>query len=134
MEAMTLTIDDAGVTREFKISKMNAFQSERWYLRALGLLGGAFSEVKPGEASGADILGAIGRLDYEKASPLLDELLGCCALVEGNFSRPISEASARDLILSPLTLTRLRVESFKVNFGFLLDGDGFASLLGVLTK
>lgn len=133
MEKVTINIDDSGVQRVFEIKKMNAFQAERWYLRALGLLGGAMGKLEGGDATGAEVLGALGALDFEKAQPLLTELLDCCSLVDGNFSKPINEASARDLVRSPLTLTRLRVESFKVNFGFLLSGDAFASLTKAVT-
>lgn len=133
METVTITLDDGGNSRTFEIKKMNAFQAERWYLRALGLVGGAISQLEGGNASGADVLGALGALDFEKAQPLLNELLECCALLDGNFSKAITETSARDLIHSPLTLTRLRVESFKVNFGFLLSGDAFASLTKAVT-
>ncbi len=129
-DIVSVTLDDAGTERSFEIVKMDAFKAERWYLRALVLVSGIFADGESlGKGNAESVLKALSLVDYEKAEPLLRELLECCFFVDGNLKKAITPNTAHGLIQSPVTLTKLRIEAFKANFGFLLDGNALSSLL-----
>jgi hypothetical protein len=72
-------------------------------------------------------LGALGRVDYDKAKPLLDELLGCCYRVVGNAEERCTPSNIDDHIKDVGNLLRLKAEALKVNLGFLGLGNLFTS-------
>ena len=116
VDDITLKLDDAGHELSFVIEKMNAFQAERWLIRAGLLLGKAAlsaNDVKDYRG----LIAALCQVDYEKAAPLLDDLLACCSVQVGKMKKKVSDDG---MIQSPLTLLTLRVEALKANFGFLL--------------
>lgn len=126
-EEVTIAIQDGEKEKTFVIQKMNAFQAESWLTRAGLLLGREAVNVNDFKSM-SEIVTALCRLNYNEAKPLLDELLSCCYVKSGKYKKQISE-NMPELISSPLTLMRLRVESFKANFAFLASGGNFASLV-----
>lgn len=114
------------------IQKMNAFQAEAWLIKAGLLLGKGLAEETGLNKEKFSDIGSIVRslcsVDYEKSKPLMDELLACCYIVEGNYKKQVT-ANAADMIQSPITIMRMRIDSAKENFGFLLSGKGLSSLM-----
>ena len=122
-----LSLQDGGKTLTFIIKKLPATQAEAWYLHALALMGSGLESST--EFSPALFLKALGSIPFADAKALLDELLGCCEkVVDKGATMPVSIDDADGYISSPLTLTRLRVEAFKENFGFFTDGNALESL------
>ncbi len=129
-----IEIDDRGQMLTFKIKEMSAIQLERWLIRALLLIAGSGTGVPDGsdlKATGAFLadkgLAALGNIDMDKAQPLLDELLACCARVIENVEERCTPESV-GYIQDVKTLFALRTEAVKLNLGFLLPED--ASLSG----
>lgn len=116
------TYDDGGKKLSVSIHKMDAFQSENWLMRAAFLLGKDLSKIRDIKDF-QGIISAIASVGYENAKPLLDELLHCCYIKNGNLETQVDE-SVKELIQNPLTLTRMRVDSAKVNFDFFSNGNG----------
>lgn len=116
-DTVSLEIQDRGQALSVVIHKMNAFQAEQWMTRAALLLGERAKELRGFTA--ADILPLICSVKHADLQPLLDELLACCRIKLGALEKEVTPGAA--LVQSPLTLLRLRVESFKANFGFLTD-------------
>ena len=125
----TLQIKDGDQTLNVEIEKMNAFAAEDWLIRAGMALGKSATEVdKIKDVRG--LIGALCRVEYAEARPLLDKLLEGCYLVNGDFRRSVADSATR--IQSPITMMKLRIESGKENFGFLADGSEFGSLMSSL--
>lgn len=134
----TVIVTDRGRELQFTIREMPATRLESWIVRAGLLLAGAgvasgLLEKMPeegldagsvlqtasrvfGKGRGADLLAALGRVDYEKAKPLLDELLACCTPAGG--VSPLTPATADGVIEDVRTLFTLRKEALALNFAF----------------
>lgn len=135
MKVTNLTIQDGESEKKFTISKMSALDAEQWMYRAALALGSSLDDLR-GVFSGKPekILQAVMQVPYEKAKPLLDDLLGCCSLVQGKMTKSMTSNAACAAIESPLTLTRLRIEALRLNFGFFFDGKSLNSLTGQDTE
>lgn len=129
---VTVTFDDRGKKLTFIVREMSARNLERWGLRtALLLVGAAGSDAsKILQGNPLEELGkffkehgveAIARLDYDKAEPLLDELLGCCSRVIGNAEEKLTPENVDACIEDASTLLKLRWEALCVNFSFLSE-------------
>ncbi len=121
----------------FRIKQMPATQLESWIIRAALVLAGAgggneFEEmkvIKDGQEAGTylannlgRILPRLGSLDYEKAKPLLDELLACCWHKIDKYEQHCTPEYIDSIIQDVRTLFKLRVEALKVNLDFLSLG------------
>lgn len=115
MDDITLKINDAGHDMTFVIEKMSAFKAEGWLIRA-GLLLGREAITAEGVKDYRGLVAALCKVEYEKAAPLLDELLACCKVRVGKLKKSVTDDG---MIQSPLTLLTLRVEALKANFVFL---------------
>lgn len=133
-----ITVNDRGRELAFTVREMPATKLEAFIVRAGlllagsgladGLIGGAEAEASDvahvmqaagrlmANGKGAGLLRALGSLDYEKARPLLSDLLGCCTL-EGSVA-PLSEETADAVIEDVRTLFALRKEALTLNLGF----------------
>lgn len=134
-----ITVSDRGRELAFVVREMPATKLESFIVRAglllaasglaEGLLAGEGQDAEAPDAAhvmqmagrlahqqGADLLRALGSLDYEKARPLLGDLLGCCTL-EGSVA-PLSEETADAVIEDVRTLFTLRKEALALNLGF----------------
>ncbi len=122
---ITLDIRDREQLLTFKIREMPATRLESWLLRATLLLGAggvqAPQDADP-QTAGAHLaaqgLSGLGRIEYAKAQPLLDELLGCCSRVVERVEERCTPESVDAYILDVKTLFTLRAEAFKLNLGF----------------
>lgn len=128
---IVVTLQDRGNDLTFKIKEMSASQLESWMIRALLLASAAGVAVPDGanlHAAGAFLsdkgLTALGGVDFEKAKPLLDELLGCCYHVTGaNSMTRLTPEVVDGIICDVSTLLKLRAEAVKLNLGFLKPDD-----------
>lgn len=129
---ITVDIQDRDQLLTFKIKEMPATRLESWIIRALLLVAraggpdGSGAQVPDGsdiKAAGAFLaekgLTALGNIDFEKARPLLDELLGCCSRVVEKVEERCTPDSVDNYILDVTTLFTLRMEAIKLNLGFL---------------
>lgn len=126
-------IQDRGRELTFKIKEMPASQAERWIIR-LGLLlagtglveksvvqndAGATSIEIGKLLASSGIISALAKIDYEKAAPLYDELLGCCSyVVSGAMDQPLTPELVDGIVEDVKTLFLLRKEAAMLNFDF----------------
>lgn len=109
----------------FKITEMAASKLENWTIKAVMLLASSSINVP----DGADItqaaaylqkegLKALSGLDYNKAKPLLDEMLACCSRIDGGIEQVCTPETVDGYIEDMRTLFVLRMEAVKMNFNF----------------
>lgn len=114
----------------FTITEMSATKLESWIIRALLLIASSGQDDIPG---GSDIkeagsfladkgLAALGGVDYDKAKPLLDEMLACCSRRIDNIVEVCTPDIVDGYIEDVSTLLKLRIEAVKFNLGFLSAG------------
>jgi len=130
-----ITLNDRGNEMTFKIREMPAMKLESWLARAGLLLAGtgAFDgkEVAtPGDAiqkAGAMLsqggISALANIDYEKAQPLLDDLLACCSRVDAGIEQKMTPETVDGIIEDVRTLFALRKEALLLNMGFFMGGE-----------
>ena len=115
---------DAG--KVFKITEMSAFQMDKWATRALLVLGkskkGGILSI--GSMSLNDLLASLSDVDYEKAEPLLQELLDCCYFKKDNTYVQLKKDFVDGIVEDWTTLFKLRFEALSLCVGFLEQGDG----------
>lgn len=123
---ITFDIQDRDQHRTFKIMEMPATKLESWIIRALLLVAGSGYTVPDGsdiKKAGAFLaekgLSALGAVDFEKARPLLDDLLGCCFVIIDKLEKRLTPDNVDDHIQDVKTLFELRKEAIKLNLGFL---------------
>ena len=121
-----ITIEDRGNQLHFVIEEMPATKLESWVIRALLLVAGAGMDVPDGadlKKAGAFLadkgISALGTIDYEKARPLLDEMLGCCYRKIEKVKERCTPDTVDGYIEDVQTLFKLRMEAVKLNLGFL---------------
>ncbi|MDR2160561.1 MAG: hypothetical protein LBO77_00220 [Desulfovibrio sp.] len=122
-----ITLQDRDQELIFKIREMSATRLESWMIRALLLIASSGVDTPDGadiQAVGEYLaergLRALGGIEYEKASPLLDEMLACCSRVVEKVEERCTPQTVDAYILDVSTLVRLRMEAAKLNLGFLL--------------
>ena len=137
-----VTLQDGGTERKFKIRQMSAMQQERWINRAIMLLtkDKECNEKLSGFLKGQlneDLLSVvtffIGRLSYDDAEPLYDELLECCAYLptgSQSFTDVLTRETADTIISDVKTLYTLRWEALSLNFSFFTTGSPSQEVAG----
>ena len=139
----TITLKDRERELTFKVREMSATQLESWIIRAGLLLAGTgmleSAEVskgagdvmaQAGKAIAEGGLSALGKMDYEKAKPLLDELLACCTRIDGGMEQHLTPEVVDGIIEDVKTLFALRKEALALNFGFFASAAPFATDAG----
>lgn len=133
-----ITLEDDGYTLTFCIRQMPATKLESWLMRA-GLLLASSGITLPDGASlhaagehfanqGVSALGGIN-IDYDKAKPLLDDLLNCChRVLDGGAEQAVTESTVDGYITDVRNLFKLRMEALTLNMGF-FDIGGLSKLL-----
>ena len=125
-----ISIQDREQLLTFKVREMSASKLENWLARATLLVADSGSQTKGGlnmETLGSVLvekgLAMLGKVDFDKAKPLLDELLGCCSRVVERVEERCTPESVDAYIQDVRTLFTLRMEAIKLNLGFFLNGD-----------
>lgn len=133
-KVVTVDIQDREQLLTFKIREMPATRLESWIIRAILLLAGSGVQVPNGKdikAAGAFLaeqgMAALGNIDFEKAQPLLDELLGCSSRVIEGVEERCTPQTVDAYILDVATLFKLRMEAIKLNLGFFSPEDASPS-------
>lgn len=132
-----IVVNDRGRELAFVVREMPATKLESFIVRAGLLIAGAGladdllggkGDSEPLDAAhvmqmagkmavqGTGILKALGSVDYEKARPLLDELLACCTPADA--VAPLTPETADGVIEDVRTLFTLRKEALALNFDF----------------
>lgn len=133
-----ITLDDRGKKLTFKIREMSATGLESWIIRAMLLIGADKTKGRTDIKNAADFiktdgLQLISSLDYEKARPLLDELLACCSRIDGGIEQLCTPETVDGYIEDVKTLIALRMEALKLNLDFLAPENPSDSPDGVPT-
>jgi hypothetical protein len=129
-----VTIEDGGNRLTFRIRQMPATQLESWMMRAIIQVAGAsgsnadmpsgaaLEQLFSGENAETNLVKIISGLDYEKAKPLLDEMLACCYRVEGQAEIRCTLEIMDGMISDVKSLWALRKEALSLNLGFIKGG------------
>jgi hypothetical protein len=139
-KSKTITLDDRGSKRTFKITEMPATKQEAWLIKVGILMSALVDGVESGVGRNdfrdleglakkllAHGIGQLSNLEYEKAKPLLDELLLCCARIDGGVEQLCTPDSVDGYIEDVKTLFLLRKEALEINLGFLADASASSS-------
>lgn len=125
-KVMQYQVQDAGRDqgKAFLLQEMPASKAEKWALRAFLAMASSGVELPEGvEHTGfAGIaqlgLSLIGKLPYEHAEPLLDEMMGCVLCIPNPTNPSISRPLIEDDIEEVATRLKLRVAVFKLHADF----------------
>jgi len=124
----TVTIDQQGrdFGKTFVITELSAHASEEWAGRALFAMLNAGVEI-PDSIAGAGLagiaalgIGALTKLSFDAAKPLLDEMMTC---VQVRPSSNVTRALIIDDIEEVGTLLTLRKEVFNLHLSFFIPGN-----------
>lgn len=131
-EAKKIKLKDGDKELTFVITPMSAIKAEAWIYKALIAVGlpamPSMNEISPEGIIRA--LMANKALDFERISPLLDDLLECCECYPSEgVAVSVTPENVSGLVDYPTTLFALRVASFIQTFGFFGDG-GLKNFLG----
>lgn len=133
----TITVNDRGAVKTFRITEMSAYHFERWLIRAGLLLCGAgvLGETKIGSITNSqeaqeaiarflvtDGLKSLGRLNPDDVWPLYDDLLWCCELKVGDYYSRLDADTVDAQIEDVRTLFALRKEVIMLHVDFWLPG------------
>jgi hypothetical protein len=115
------------IGKTFRIKEMDADRGEAWAIRAILSLTNSGVDME-GVSGWAGIAQAgfqgLGRLKYEDAKPLLDEMFECITFVpDPKRSQAVERALVLDDIEEVATRLLLRAEVFKLHVGFSLPGN-----------
>lgn len=110
----------------FRIQEMPALQAEKWAMRALMLV--ARHNVDIGDMAGMGMqgiaalgIGAIMKVDFSEAEPLLDEMMECVKFIP-DMKRPIPRPLFPEDIEEVATLFYLRRRVIELHVGFSMGG------------
>lgn len=120
------TVQDAGrdLGKVFQLREMPCSQAEKWALRVFLAVASNGIELPEGaETSGfagiaAMGLSLIGKLPYDQAEPLLDEMFTCIQIMPNPGDRNVVRSLIDDDIEEVKTRIKLRVEVFKLHADF----------------
>ena len=143
----TITLNDRGRELTFKIREMPATRLESWIVRA-GLLLASTGVLDTAnisdageaiQAAGKVIadggLAALGKVDFDKAQPLLDELLMCCEHIVDGTGHKVTPDTVDGIIEDVKTLFALRKEVITLNFDFFApDGKSDTADAGIARR
>lgn len=115
-EPKVIKLEDGGNQLTFKIYPFPATKAEDLMIR-IALMTGKNLDIES-EMGYRDVIKALVSVPHAEAKALLDELLSEVYKVDGKSEIKFSLDDADGYISSPLTILKLRIESFKANFGF----------------
>ena len=132
IDTKKIEIKDGKNTLKFEIRKMDAVTGERWFLKAISLVGkglkidvGAIAEAN---LSVNDLIMALCNVPFDEAMVLLNELLKCAyRVIDGKNTEQVDIDLCTGYISSPMTLLKLRMEIAKFNFSFFSEINGFVT-------
>lgn len=129
VEYLTIEKEGRDQGKTFVITEMPALKAEKWATRAFLALAASGLDLPTDANAGMAGIAAIGldafrMLDFEKAEPLMDEMMECVRF------QPSAQAPARDLLMGDegdieevSTLLTLRMAVFKLHVNFSTPAD-----------
>ena len=109
---------DAG--KSFTITEMPATQGEKWATKALGVLGHSGVGIAAlGKIPFDEILEKVLSTSSEEVEPLMDELLACASFIKDGQIIKMQGNMIDSVIEDVSTIFKLKMESLKLNLGFL---------------
>lgn len=121
---VTIEADGRDQGKRFIISEMPASRAEKWAMRLAFAVMGAGVDVPDGFGKNgmADIasfgMKALGKIPFDVAEPLLDELMACVQIApnpqDPTVSRPLIESDVEEIP----TRLKLRMETLKLHIDF----------------
>ena len=133
IDTKKIEIKDGKNTLKFEIRKMDAVTGERWFLKAISLVGKGLkmdiADITGANVGVNDLIVALCNVEFDDAMKLLNELLKCAyRVIDSKNSEQVDIDLCSGYITSPLTLMKLRIEIAKFNFGF------FSEIGGLVTQ
>lgn len=124
-----VTIDDNGNKLTFVVRQMPALKAWHWCNKVILLLceAGADIPLENGFTGAVEYirehgLGVLGRLDYAKAQPLMEELLQQCSRLVDRMETQVTPESCEAYIEDVRTLYLLEKEAFMISLPFFKAG------------
>ncbi len=119
---ITVTLEDGGESKSFKIRQMPATKSEQFLFKIILLLGGKAEISKLNDPM--TLLASISDKPYDKIQELMDALLSCISRVnDGGIETQLTPENADGFVDDTMTLLKLRAEAFKINNIFRKGGE-----------
>jgi hypothetical protein len=130
---ITIAAEGRDLGKTFQITEMSASATEEWAIRAFLALANTGVEI-PEDLSGAGFAGiatmgvsALGKIPFEAAKPLLDQLLTCVRAIPDPTKPQIIRNLYDGDIEEAQTFLKLRAETWKLHTDFLFGGGPSAS-------
>lgn len=133
IDTKKIEIKEGKNTLKFEIRKMDAVSGERWFLKAISLVGKGLKvdidAVASANLTVNDLITALCNVPFDEAMILLNDLLKCAyRVIDGKNSEQVDIDLCTGYISSPMTLLKLRMEIAKFNFSF------FSEISGLVTQ
>lgn len=133
IDTKKIEIKDGKNVLKFEIRKMNAVEGEKWFLKAVALVGKGLNvdmnTLAESNIGVNDLIVALCNVEFDDAMKLLNDLLKCAyRVIDSKNSEQVDIDLCSGYITSPLTLMKLRIEIAKFNFGF------FSEIGGLVTQ
>lgn len=133
IDTKKIEIKEGKNTLKFEIRKMDAVSGERWFLKAISLVGKGLKvdidTVASANLTVNDLITALCNVPFDEAMTLLNDLLKCAyRVIDGKNSEQVDIDLCTGYITSPMTLLKLRMEIAKFNFSF------FSEISGLITQ
>lgn len=129
LKTKNITIDDNGNKLTFVVRQMPALQAWHWCNKVILLLceAGADIPLENGFTGAVEYirehgLGVLGKLDYAKAQPLMEELLQQCSRLVDRMETQVTPDSCEAYIEDVRTLYLLEKEAFVISLPFFKAG------------
>lgn len=110
--------------KEFIITELPAWEAEEWAIQAFLALASCGIEV-PDDVKSAgfaalagSMFDSIGKLDYQKAKPLLDKMMDCVKFIPDPKRPNVTRALVPDDIEEVKTRLELRLQVWKLHAAF----------------
>lgn len=133
IDTKKIEIKDGKNTLKFEIRKMDAVTGERWFLKAISLVGKGLkmdiADITGANVGVNDLIMALCNVPFDDAMTLLNDLLKCAyRVIDGKNTEQVDIDLCTGYISSPMTLLKLRMEIAKFNFSF------FSEIGGLITQ
>ena len=132
IDTKKIEIKDGKNTLKFEIRKMDAVTGERWFLKAISLVGKGLkmdiADITGANVGVNDLIMALCNVPFDDAMTLLNDLLKCAyRVIDGKNTEQVDIDLCTGYISSPMTLLKLRMEIAKFNFSFFSEINGFVT-------
>jgi len=119
----TIELEDNGEKLSFEIRKMSAVDGERWFLKALCLVGQGLNmdldELSSNGLNANELVKALCKVPFDDSYVLMNELLSCVyRKIDKKMTEQVTIDTVSGYITNPINLMKLRIEVIKYNFDF----------------